>query len=95
MKSNKLIKSATSSSSEEYTDSEEESDSDEAPPKVVNKKKSNVTPTTASKPKSNVDLLLDLDDFVPSMSTPVMTPSLGGFLTPVSASVSSPAPLFG
>nr|XP_018900756.1 PREDICTED: AP-3 complex subunit beta-2 isoform X1 [Bemisia tabaci] len=94
VKSNKLIKSATSSSSEEYTDSEEESDSDEALPKVVNKKKSNVTPTTASKPKSNVDLLLDLDDFVPSMSTPVMTPSLGGFLTPVSASVSSPAPLF-
>jgi AP-3 complex subunit beta len=38
------------------------------------------------KPKSNLDLLLELDD-VPPAITPVLTPSLGGFLTPLSAPV--------
>uniref|UniRef100_A0A0C9RZA1 AP-3 complex subunit beta n=1 Tax=Fopius arisanus TaxID=64838 RepID=A0A0C9RZA1_9HYME len=33
------------------------------------------------KTKNNLDLLLELDDIVPM--TPVMTPSLGGFLTPM------------
>lgn len=40
----------------------------------------------ASKPKSNLDLLLELDD-VPPTITPVMTPSLGGFLTPLTTPV--------
>ncbi len=40
-------------------------------------------------PKSNLDLLLDLSDAPPSIPTPAMTPSMGGFLTPSSSS--SPA----
>ncbi|XP_001355393.3 AP-3 complex subunit beta-2 [Drosophila pseudoobscura] len=38
------------------------------------------TTTAAKQQKSNLDLLLDLDDIPPI--GPVMTPSLGGFLTP-------------
>ncbi|XP_053679944.1 AP-3 complex subunit beta-2 [Anopheles nili] len=40
-------------------------------------------PTEAVPTKSNLDLLLDLDDIPPI--GPVMTPSLGGFLTPMAA----------
>lgn len=37
---------------------------------------------SATAPKSNLDLLLDLDTEISSTITPVLTPSLGGFLTP-------------
>ena len=36
--------------------------------------------------KSNLDLLLDLEDVPPSMPTPTLTPSMGGFLTPTTPS---------
>jgi len=62
-------------------------------------------PTKSTKPgkpeplppvKSNLDLLLDLEDIPPSMPTPVLTPSLGGFLSPTStANPSSPSPNIG
>ncbi|XP_052865441.1 AP-3 complex subunit beta-2 [Anopheles cruzii] len=45
--------------------------------------------TTAPPAKSNLDLLLDLDDIPPI--GPVMTPSLGGFLTPMAAAGLVPA----
>eukprot|EP00090_Calanus_glacialis_P025590 TRINITY_DN4005_c0_g1_i1.p1 TRINITY_DN4005_c0_g1~~TRINITY_DN4005_c0_g1_i1.p1 ORF type:complete len:1074 (-),score=457.80 TRINITY_DN4005_c0_g1_i1:225-3446(-) len=64
------------------TDSETSSSDEEAKPTKVTKpsKKPNPIPT----PKSNLDLLLDLEDIPPSMPTPVLTPSLGGFLSPTS-----------
>ncbi|XP_035780823.1 AP-3 complex subunit beta-2-like [Anopheles albimanus] len=50
----------------------------------VKPKPSSAEPTAAAPPaKSNLDLLLDLDDIPPI--GPVMTPSLGGFLTPMAA----------
>lgn len=89
-KKNVIKKSADSESgsSSEESDSEGDSDSqeteDEGKPqgkeKTV-KKETKVEPK--EKPKSNLDLLLDLDDVIPI--TPIMTPSLGGFLTPMNA----------
>ncbi|XP_066993288.2 AP-3 complex subunit beta-1 isoform X2 [Anabrus simplex] len=73
------------SSSSESSDS---SDEDKKKKIVSSKKKTTSKPsprkasTPAAKPKSNLDLLLELDD-VPPTITPVMTPSLGGFLTPL------------
>ncbi|PSN52889.1 hypothetical protein C0J52_02994 [Blattella germanica] len=68
---------------EEEEEEEEEEDgerSESSEEEKKTKKKSSETP--AAKPKSNLDLLLELDDVPPTM-TPVLTPSLGGFLTPV------------
>ncbi|KMQ99401.1 ap-3 complex subunit beta-2 [Lasius niger] len=74
--------SESESSSREDSDSEEEEsetqESEEEKSKVVKQE-------TKEKPKSNFDLLLDLDDVVPM--TPVMTPSLGGFLTPINSTI--------
>ncbi|XP_070163648.1 AP-3 complex subunit beta-2 isoform X2 [Polyergus mexicanus] len=71
--------SESESSSSEDSDSEEEEretqESEEEKPKLVKQK-------TKEKP-SNFDLLLDLDDVIPMI--PVMTPSLGGFLTPINS----------
>ncbi|KAM7350501.1 adaptor related protein complex 3 subunit ruby isoform 2-T3 [Cochliomyia hominivorax] len=74
-----------SSSSSETNSSESASDSgseDETP--IRNNKNSNANSKTETEnkkeQKSNLDLLLDLDDIPPI--GPVMTPSLGGFLTP-------------
>uniref|UniRef100_A0A182M0Q2 AP-3 complex subunit beta n=1 Tax=Anopheles culicifacies TaxID=139723 RepID=A0A182M0Q2_9DIPT len=47
------------------------------------------TPSSGGAGKSNLDLLLDLDDIPPI--GPVMTPSLGGFLTPMAAASNSSA----
>uniref|UniRef100_A0A182RNP1 AP-3 complex subunit beta n=1 Tax=Anopheles funestus TaxID=62324 RepID=A0A182RNP1_ANOFN len=44
-------------------------------------------PSSDGPGKSNLDLLLDLDDIPPI--GPVMTPSLGGFLTPMTASIAN------
>lgn len=79
--------SGSSSSSESGSDSGSDSDSDtdqqNSAPKNNNNKtlnhKANDT-QKKSEAKSNLDLLLDLDDIPPI--GPVMTPSLGGFLTP-------------
>ncbi|KAK4872253.1 hypothetical protein RN001_016377 [Aquatica leii] len=79
----------TSSSSEESSGSEDSSSGsqDEEHEKKVEVKKpsrpqeqDNKKSEQASKTKSNLDLLLDLGD-IPV--TPIMTPSLGGFLTPL------------
>ena len=67
---------------------EESSESDSSSDDEVfksNKKQSNKP--AAAPVKSNLDLLLDLGDVPPSMPTPTLTPSLGGFLSP-----STPAP---
>lgn len=79
--SNKESSSGLSSGDE----SEDASSSDNAVKPVT--KSQTAASNTASQPKrkSNLDLLLDLDDDPPSMSTPLMTPSLGGFLTPLTA----------
>ncbi|XP_044257721.1 AP-3 complex subunit beta-2 [Tribolium madens] len=58
---------STSTSAESSSEESEETKSQEPKPE-------------APKPKSNLDLLLDLGDV--DNSVPVMTPSLGGFLTP-------------
>lgn len=50
-------------------------------PKDVNKEKEKIVVETKSKQKkSNLDLLLEFDDI---SVAPVLTPSLGGFLTPM------------
>lgn len=41
--------------------------------------------------KSNLDLLLDLEDFAP-VATPLMTPSLGGFLSPMTSGLPNAPP---
>uniref|UniRef100_A0A224X613 AP-3 complex subunit beta n=1 Tax=Panstrongylus lignarius TaxID=156445 RepID=A0A224X613_9HEMI len=72
--------SESDSDSSEVTtsdDSEESDSSDEKPISNINSVSSN------KKVTSNLDLLLDLDDVVPNL--PVMTPSYGGFLTPLTA----------
>lgn len=69
--------------SDEDSDSEEESDSQESDEEEEEEKVTK--PEKKEKPKSNLDLLLDLDDVVPM--TPIMTPSLGGFLTPINPTV--------
>ncbi|KAJ4433931.1 hypothetical protein ANN_16250 [Periplaneta americana] len=77
------------SSEEEASDSSESSaDKKKATSKKGSAKSSsfNESSTQESKPKSNLDLLLELDDVPPTM-TPVLTPSLGGFLTPLSTPV--------
>ncbi|XP_034475197.1 AP-3 complex subunit beta-2 [Drosophila innubila] len=74
-----------SSSDGDSSDSASDTEQEEAAPKAsaaAPAKEKLATPkaTTQTAVKSNLDLLLDLDD-VPPIG-PVMTPSLGGFLTP-------------
>ncbi|XP_073834874.1 adaptor related protein complex 3 subunit ruby [Musca autumnalis] len=77
--------SSESGSESEGSDSESESDAGQ---QNNNKTANHAAPVAASdsagqkktETKSNLDLLLDLDDIPPI--GPVMTPSLGGFLTP-------------
>ncbi|XP_046400487.1 AP-3 complex subunit beta-1 [Ischnura elegans] len=66
---------------EEDEDDDSESSVEEKPSKAQSNGKTKSKPQAPSKAKTNLDLLLELDD-VPSI-TPVMTPSLGGFLTPL------------
>uniref|UniRef100_A0A182NFN2 AP-3 complex subunit beta n=1 Tax=Anopheles dirus TaxID=7168 RepID=A0A182NFN2_9DIPT len=54
------------------------------PSKKQTKPGTNNRPKATAQEKSNLDLLLDLDDIPPI--GPVMTPSLGGFLTPMTPS---------
>ncbi|KAK4311786.1 hypothetical protein Pmani_016742 [Petrolisthes manimaculis] len=78
--------SGSSSSSEEESDDSDAGDKDEKSKKEKDQqqqkqgqqKKKNSVPGN----RSNLDLLLDLDDAPPAMDTPVLTPSLGGLLTP-------------
>ncbi|XP_075154843.1 adaptor related protein complex 3 subunit ruby [Haematobia irritans] len=74
--------SSSSSSEGEGSDSETESEADTAIKNNNNRSANHAASDTQknSDMKSNLDLLLDLDDIPPI--GPVMTPSLGGFLTP-------------
>lgn len=86
--------------SEEESSSEDEksSDSDVEIKRKESKKKGKIEEkkkkekVEESKPlsKTNLDLLLELDDVVPA-TTPVLTPSLGGFLTPMTTSYTPPS----
>lgn len=73
---------SSSSSESESSESASDSESAEETPVKDNKNANNTKKETENKKeqKSNLDLLLDLDDIPPI--GPVMTPSLGGFLTP-------------
>jgi len=71
----KPLKESEESSSDLSSSS---SDEEDEKPKPVKPK-----PKAAPVPKSNLDLLLDLSDVPPDMPTPTLTPSLGGFLTPL------------
>ncbi|XP_022216218.2 AP-3 complex subunit beta-2 [Drosophila obscura] len=62
-------------SENEQEDPKKEKQQQQEPSKAIPE-----TPKAAKQTKSNLDLLLDLDDIPPI--GPVMTPSLGGFLTP-------------
>lgn len=62
---------------EEISNNHEKQDDD---PKVTMKIKEE--PLKGDPKKSNLDLLLDLDD-LPAIGQSIMTPSLGGFLTPI------------
>jgi len=76
----KAVKSESSSSDSDSSSSEDE----------VKKKPKKKAPKAAALPplRTNLDLLLDLGDTPPSMPTPTLTPSLGGFLTPTTPSLS-------
>jgi len=69
---------SSSDDSDSGSDNEVEMKETEAKQEKVKEKQEKKTEQPAS--KSNLDLLLDLDDIPPI--GPVMTPSLGGFLTP-------------
>jgi len=80
-----------SESSDSESSSDEEIDTSKPPTKLT-KSKPEALPV-----KSNLDLLLDLEDIPPSMPTPILTPSLGGFLTPATdlQATTSPSPSLG
>lgn len=80
--------SSEETSSDESSDSEESNSSATAKSdhKANNNARANAATTAAPQTKvgrSNLDLLLDLGDIEPT--APIMTPSLGGFLTPTTA----------
>lgn len=63
------------------SDNEDDSGDTSSEEKVV-KIKEKKTNTSQKDSKSNLDLLLELDEVSSSISS-IMTPTLGGFLTPV------------
>jgi len=72
------------------TESDSDTSSSDDEPKRTKSSKT-TKPDPLPPVKSNLDLLLDLEDIPPSMPTPVLTPSFGGFLSPTeSAAPSSP-----
>ncbi|CAK9807053.1 AP-3 complex subunit beta-1 [Anthophora quadrimaculata] len=83
-KSTKGSDESNSESESEESDSEESSeDSQESEDEKYKASNQEVT----EKPKSNVDLLLELDDVIPM--TPVMPLSTGNLLTPISSNVAN------
>ena len=89
--SKKKQESSSSSSSSGSGSSTESSESSEE--EQISKKKKSKTKRAAApaNPKSNLDLLLDFgsDSAPPSIGTPMITPSLGGFLSPTTPGKSS------
>ncbi|XP_060816353.1 AP-3 complex subunit beta-2 isoform X2 [Bombus pascuorum] len=83
-KSTKVSDESNSESESEESDSEESSEnsqeSEEEKYKASNQE-------ATEKPKSNIDLLLDLDDVIPM--TPVMPLSTGSLLTPVNLNITN------
>ena len=77
--------------------SDSESDSSSSEDDTTNTKTNSRKPPVKKKAepkspvKSNLDLLLDLEDVPPSMPTPTLTPSLGGLLSPTTPEISKPA----
>merc|ERR1711952_320589 len=76
------------SSSESDSSSEEEN----FKPRQTVKKSQKAAPPAPV--KSNLDLLLDLEEVPPSVATPTLTPSLGGLLTPGPATPSPAQPMY-
>lgn len=76
------VESEDSESSSSSSNSGSGSESGNSATKVNHKAEDTLKPSTA---KSNLDLLLDLDDVAP-VAGQLMTPSLGGFLTPMTPS---------
>ncbi len=87
-------------SEDSESDSEDDSDDDSSDEGTENEREiventlennhdSKIEETAATTQKSNLDLLLDLDDLPPM--GPIMTPSLGGFLTPMTPGIPGPA----
>ncbi|XP_065572885.1 AP-3 complex subunit beta-2-like isoform X2 [Artemia franciscana] len=76
-----------SDSSESETSSE--SEEDEIRPKAA---QGTTSPPSAQTTKSNLDLLLDFDG-VPDIPTPIITPTIGGFLTPIVPTVTTSSSL--
>lgn len=77
-----------SSSSESDSDDEDESgSSDDRNAKVITNHAAKSVGNGNKLEKSNLDLLLDLGDISPA--GPIMTPSLGGFLTPMTQNMST------
>uniref|UniRef100_A0A182JZH4 AP-3 complex subunit beta n=1 Tax=Anopheles christyi TaxID=43041 RepID=A0A182JZH4_9DIPT len=75
---------SSSSSASPVSSGGKKKSSSKTPTSKPNKLRGEEKKSTANAPgKSNLDLLLDLDDIPPI--GPVMTPSLGGFLTPMAA----------
>lgn len=76
--------SETSSEEDSSDESSDSSESENSPQKQAIKNGAKNGQTSDKKPpaKSNLDLLLDLEDFAP-VGAPLMTPSLGGFLSPM------------
>lgn len=74
--------SSSESSSDEESENSETSDEDTKKKKTANDQKQKSEVTQGKGDRSNLDLLLELDDTPPTMDTPLLTPSLGGLLTP-------------
>ncbi|XP_018017537.1 AP-3 complex subunit beta-2 [Hyalella azteca] len=88
--------SSSSDSDEESSSSEEDSSGNAKQEQQFEssaKKPVSGKPTKSveSKTKSNLDMLLSLDEVPPSIDTPMLTPSMGGFL-PVGAEPSTTTP---
>ena len=93
--SSSIDESDSSSSSETESDDSESSSSGSESDSEPEREVENHKPEPAKPQKSNLDLLLDLEDV--ASTGQVMTPSLGGFLTPMtpSASISNKIELVG
>lgn len=90
--------SSSSSGSDSSSDEESESSGDLDEDVKKKKKKKQEAPQKSEVPegggnRSNLELLLDLDDTPPAMDTPILTPSLGGLLTPSPSTQAAQTPL--
>ncbi len=87
--------SSSSGSSESESSGDEENEAKPKVPKVTSsqkqKQRQQQRQATKQEPRSNLDLLLDFSEDPPSLQTPMLTPSLGGFLSPASSESGSVA----